>query len=113
MGLNRFKALADPTRRHILKLLRERDMSAGEIAERFSMSKPGISHHLADYRFDRLGPGRLLVLDFSEMTRRLSRIREQNASIHAPFRSIPRLIAFFSRFRRISMAGAQEYKACV
>lgn len=41
-----FKALADPTRRKILRLLRERDMTAGEIAEHFNISKPSISHHL-------------------------------------------------------------------
>lgn len=41
-----FKALADPTRRKIIRLLRDRDMTAGEIAEYFSISKPSISHHL-------------------------------------------------------------------
>lgn len=41
-----FKALADPTRRQIINLLRERDMTAGEIAEHFDISKPSISHHL-------------------------------------------------------------------
>ncbi|WP_027091795.1 autorepressor SdpR family transcription factor [Cohnella thermotolerans] len=41
-----FKALSDPTRRQIIQLLKERDMSAGEIAEQFSISKPSISHHL-------------------------------------------------------------------
>lgn len=41
-----FKALADPTRRHILELLQQGDLSAGEIAEHFSMTKPSISHHL-------------------------------------------------------------------
>lgn len=41
-----FKALNDPTRREILQLLQERDMTAGEIAEQFSMSWPSISHHL-------------------------------------------------------------------
>jgi len=41
-----FKALSDPTRRKILRLLREKDMTAGEIAEHFEMSKPSISHHL-------------------------------------------------------------------
>lgn len=40
------KALADPTRRKIIRLLRDRDMTAGEIAECFSISKPSISHHL-------------------------------------------------------------------
>jgi ArsR family transcriptional regulator, arsenate/arsenite/antimonite-responsive transcriptional repressor len=41
-----FKALADPTRRQIINLLRERDMTAGDIAEHFAISKPSISHHL-------------------------------------------------------------------
>jgi DNA-binding transcriptional ArsR family regulator len=40
-----FKALADPTRREILKLLRDREMTAGELAERFDMTKPTMSHH--------------------------------------------------------------------
>lgn len=41
-----FKALSDKTRREILKLLNNKDMSAGEIAEHFDMSKPSISKHL-------------------------------------------------------------------
>lgn len=41
-----FKALNDQTRRDILKLLKEKDMSAGEIAEAFHITKPSISHHL-------------------------------------------------------------------
>ncbi|WP_066372110.1 autorepressor SdpR family transcription factor [Neobacillus fumarioli] len=41
-----FKALADPTRRKILDLLKERDLTAGEIAEHFEMSKSSISNHL-------------------------------------------------------------------
>ncbi len=42
-----FKALADPTRREILKLLRRREMTAGELAEHFDMSKPSVSHHFS------------------------------------------------------------------
>lgn len=41
-----FKALNDETRREILELLRRRDMTAGEIADAFEISKPSISHHL-------------------------------------------------------------------
>jgi ArsR family transcriptional regulator len=41
-----FKALNDPTRREILQLLQEKDLTAGEIAEQFDMSFPSISHHL-------------------------------------------------------------------
>ena len=41
-----FKALNDATRREILELLKEKDLSAGEIADAFNISKPSISHHL-------------------------------------------------------------------
>ena len=41
-----FKALNDETRRQILDLLKEKDRNAGEIAEKFNISKPSISHHL-------------------------------------------------------------------
>ena len=41
-----FKALNDPTRRSILEMLKGGDLNAGEIADRFNMSKPSISHHL-------------------------------------------------------------------
>ena len=41
-----FKALNDPTRRQILELLKEKDLTAGEIADQFNISKPSISHHL-------------------------------------------------------------------
>jgi ArsR family transcriptional regulator len=41
-----FKALDDPTRREILDMLKEKDMTAGEIASKFNISKPSISHHL-------------------------------------------------------------------
>jgi len=41
-----FKALADPTRRQILQDLRAGELSAGDIARRFSISGPSISRHL-------------------------------------------------------------------
>jgi len=41
-----FKALSDPTRRKILQLLRKQNLTAGEIANHFNISKPSISHHL-------------------------------------------------------------------
>lgn len=41
-----FKALSDPTRRRILELLKERDLTAGEIAEQFQMAQPSVSRHL-------------------------------------------------------------------
>src|SRR5579859_5235010 len=42
-----FKALADPTRREILRLLRRGEMTAGDLADRFDMTKPTMSHHFA------------------------------------------------------------------
>ncbi len=45
-----FKALADPTRREILRLLGAREMSVNDIVERFSISQPAISRHLAVLR---------------------------------------------------------------
>lgn len=41
-----FKALNDQTRRDILELLKDSDLTAGEIADHFDISKPSISHHL-------------------------------------------------------------------
>jgi ArsR family transcriptional regulator, arsenate/arsenite/antimonite-responsive transcriptional repressor len=43
---NLFKALNDVTRREILEMLKRGDMTAGDIADNFEMSKPSISHHL-------------------------------------------------------------------
>ncbi len=40
-----YKALADPTRRKILQLLRDKDMNAGDISEHFDIAKPSLSRH--------------------------------------------------------------------
>lgn len=42
-----FEALAHPVRREILKLLRRRPMSAGELSEHFTIAKPTLSGHFA------------------------------------------------------------------
>ncbi len=41
-----FKALADPTRRRILALLRDEDITAGDIAAKFPVAFASVSHHL-------------------------------------------------------------------
>ena len=41
-----FKALNDETRRKIIELLKDNNMNAGEISDKFNISKPSISHHL-------------------------------------------------------------------
>jgi DNA-binding transcriptional ArsR family regulator len=71
-----FKALADPTRREILTLLRERRRSVGEIASNFRVSRPAISKHL------RLLRGAGLVVDRPQGT---SRVCELNP---APLRQV-------------------------
>lgn len=53
-----FKALNDPTRREILELLLEKDLTAGEIVEKFNISGPSISHHL-----DLLKQARLVIAE--------------------------------------------------
>ena len=53
---NLFKALDDATRRQILELLKDGDKTAGEIAEKFKMTKPSMSYHL-----DLLRQGDLVV----------------------------------------------------
>jgi DNA-binding transcriptional ArsR family regulator len=72
-----FHALADPTRREILDLLRGRERSAGELADRFPVSRPAVSRHLrvlrraglvthrkeAQSRFYRLQPEALREVD--------------------------------------------------
>src|SRR5215510_12799535 len=42
-----FEALSHPVRREILRLLKKRPMSAGELAEHFDLSKPTLSVHFA------------------------------------------------------------------
>ena len=53
---NLFKALDDPSRRKILEMLKTKDLTAGEIAIAFDMTKPSISHHL-----DILKQGKLVI----------------------------------------------------
>jgi DNA-binding transcriptional ArsR family regulator len=45
-----FKAIADPGRREILRLLRKGEMTAGDLAQHFDMTKPTMSHHFAVLR---------------------------------------------------------------
>lgn len=55
MSLNAvFKALSDATRRDILNMLQKEDLTAGEIANHFAMTKPSISHHLSILKQARL-----------------------------------------------------------
>ena len=44
--MNALAALADPTRRRIVELLAEGELTAGEIASQFPTARPGVSRHL-------------------------------------------------------------------
>ena len=65
------KALAEPRRLRILRLLRSGELSAGEIASRFHVTRPAISQHLSVLR----GAG--LIVGKREGTKRIYRIRPE------------------------------------
>jgi DNA-binding transcriptional ArsR family regulator len=65
------RAIAEPRRREILKLVRDRELSAGEIASRFDVTRPAVSQHLAVLREAQL------VSERREGTRRLYRARPE------------------------------------
>jgi DNA-binding transcriptional ArsR family regulator len=82
--MDSFTALADRTRREIVELVGERELSAGEISARFRMSAPAISQHLKVLRDARLlrvraaGQRRLYSLDadgLGEVEAFVSRVR--------------------------------------
>ena len=50
MSDSAFKALSDPTRREILRMLGKHEMTVNEIVDQFSMSQPSISRHLSVLR---------------------------------------------------------------
>ena len=64
-------AISEPRRREILRLVRDQELAAGEIAERFEVTRPAISQHLAVLR----NAG--LVSERREGTRRLYRARPE------------------------------------
>ena len=92
-----FKALADPTRRQILALLRERRQSVGEIASNFTVSRPAISKHL------RLLRSAGLVVDRPEGTARMC---ELNA---APLREIDDWLETYKAFWDTSLARLKAH----
>jgi DNA-binding transcriptional ArsR family regulator len=65
------KAIAEPRRRAILELVADRELSAGEIAARFDVTRPAISQHLTVLK----GAG--LVSERRDGTRRMYRARPE------------------------------------
>jgi DNA-binding transcriptional ArsR family regulator len=92
-----FRAIADPTRREILRLLRGRRRSVGEIAANFRTSRPAISKHLRALR----SAG--LVLTHSDGA---ARICELNAK---PLRAIGDWLRDYETFWGESLRNLKRY----
>ena len=76
--MSSFRALAGDRRREILRLLRDRELSVGEVASRFELTQPAISQHLRV--LERAG----LVSERREGTRHLYTARREGlAELHA------------------------------
>ncbi|HEY5052884.1 MAG TPA: metalloregulator ArsR/SmtB family transcription factor [Solirubrobacterales bacterium] len=92
------RAIAEPRRREILELVRERELSAGDIAARFDVSRPAVSQHLTVLR----GAG--LLEERREGTSRLYRARPEGLAGLRDF-----LNGFWSdRLERLKLAAELE-----
>ncbi|HEY1630017.1 MAG TPA: metalloregulator ArsR/SmtB family transcription factor [Rhizomicrobium sp.] len=92
-----FKALADPTRREILALLRQGRQPAGAIAGRFPVSRPAISKHL------RLLREAKLVVEAREGRARLYQLNP------APLKSVDDWIAAYRRYWRTQLGNLRHF----
>jgi DNA-binding transcriptional ArsR family regulator len=92
------RAIAEPRRRNILALVRDQELSAGEIASNFDVTRPAVSQHLAVLK----GAG--LLVERREGTRRLYRARPEGMSELREF-----LNGFWSeRLERLKLAAELE-----
>jgi DNA-binding transcriptional ArsR family regulator len=92
-----FHALADPTRRAVLDLLRNGSQPAGQIAEAFPISRPAISKHLRQLR-----KARLVV----ESRRGRHRLYQLNAE---PLKAIDNWIAHYRNFWHANLASLKSF----
>ncbi len=92
-----FHAIADPTRRGLLLMLREGEMGASDLARPFDTTQSAISQHLAILR--QAG----LVQDRREGRRRYYRVRPQ------PLREVADWVAFFDRFWDEKFEALNDY----
>jgi DNA-binding transcriptional ArsR family regulator len=92
------RAIAEPRRRNILALVRDQELSAGQIASNFDVTRPAVSQHLAVLK----GAG--LLVERREGTRRLYRARPEGMSELREF-----LNGFWSeRLERLKLAAELE-----
>jgi DNA-binding transcriptional ArsR family regulator len=103
-------AVADPVRREILMLLRDREMTAGEIAEQFDISRPGVSRHLRVLRESGLvanevrGRERWYQLDTAPLKPLVSWLTELHNRWSAPLDALTTEVYRTRRERRDSQA---------
>jgi DNA-binding transcriptional ArsR family regulator len=97
---NVVQAISEPRRREILRLVRDRELAAGEIASHFDVTRPAISQHLTLLR--KAG----LITERREGTRRLYRARPEGL---AELRSF--LDGFWEdRLERLKLAAEKEQR---
>lgn len=92
-----FRAIADPTRREILNLLRAREQTVGEIAGNFRMSRPAISKHL------RLLQSAGLVVSKQEGTARVCRLNAR------PLRAVDDWLRDYQLFWNETMQNLKSF----
>jgi DNA-binding transcriptional ArsR family regulator len=92
-----FRAIADPTRREILRLLRGGRRSVGDLASNFEQSRPAISKHLRLLR----SAGLIVTHE-----RGASRLCELNA---APLQAVDEWLADYKRLWRDSLRGLKRH----
>jgi DNA-binding transcriptional ArsR family regulator len=92
-----FQALADPTRRAVLDLLRRGAQPAGQIAEAFPISRPAISKHLRQLR-----RARLVV----EHRRGRHRYYQLNAE---PLKAVDSWLEQYRRFWQVNLANLKAF----
>lgn len=92
-----FAALADPTRRAVLDLLRAGSLPAGRIAVAFPVSRPAISKHLRVLRRARL------VSERREGRRRVYQLNP------APLRAVDKWLSHYRAFWETSLAGLKNF----
>lgn len=88
-----FHALADPTRRAVLDLLRRGEQPAGQIAEAFPVSRPAISKHLRQLRKARL------VVEHRRGRHRLYQLNPE------PLKAVDSWLEQYRRFWQISLSN--------
>jgi DNA-binding transcriptional ArsR family regulator len=92
-----FQALADPTRRAVLDLLRRGAQPAGQIAEAFPVSRPAISKHLRQLRKARL------VIEHRSGRHRLYRLNPE------PLKAVDSWLAEYRRFWQMNLASLKTF----